>query len=306
MRSISAYASLRSVEGSLHEVELFDGRVLEVYASGPTEGVALVFQHGTPGHALPLRVIERAVHARGLQFVTTSRPGYGASTPRPERQVVDVVEDTQAILTYLGIDRCLVAGWSGGGPHALASAARLRGVKGALIIAGVAPSSAEGLDWMAGMGEDNVVEFGAAIEGAHRLRPYLEKASDEMKDVTVEALISSMDSLLPDVDRAVLTDEFGEDLLTSFREGLRIGVDGWLEDDLAFVTPWGFDLEEIRVPTMVWQGSEDLMVPFDHGRWLAAHIPDALVHLEMGEGHLSIGIGAIDRMLEELASAITW
>ncbi len=94
---------------------------------------------------------------------------------------------------------------------------------------------------MAGMGDDNVVEFGAAIEGAGRLRPFLEDRREEMKGVTVEALVSSMDSLLPDVDRSVLSDEFGEDLLTSFREGLRIGVHGWLEDDLAFVAPWGFE-----------------------------------------------------------------
>ena len=292
------------MEGSLRQVELLDGRKLEVYASGPSDGLTFFFHHGTPGHALPLRVIERAVHARGLQLVTISRPGYGASTPRPGRRVVDVAEDTEAILTHLGIRRCLVAGWSGGGPHALASAARLGDVIGALVIAGVAPSSAEGLDWMAGMGEDNVVEFGAALEGAERLRPHLEEARKEIKGVTVEGLISSMDSLLPDVDRAVLTAEFGEDIVTSFQEGLRIGVDGWLEDDLAFVAPWGFDLGEISVPTMVWQGSEDLMVPFDHGRWLAAHLPSASAHLEMGEGHLSIGIGAVDRMLDELLGIV--
>jgi pimeloyl-ACP methyl ester carboxylesterase len=291
------------MESSVRPLELPDGRRLNVYASGPTDGLTFFFHHGTPAHARPIRAMERAVHAHGLQLVAISRPGYGTSSPRTGRRVVDVVDDTKAVLAHLGIDRCFVAGWSGGGPHALACAARLKEAIGTLIIAGVAPYGAEGLDWMAGMGEDNVTEIGMALEGADRLRPYLEEQRKEMEGATVEGLIASMDSLLPDVDRAVLTDEFGEDMVASIHEGLRIGIDGWLEDDLAFVAPWGFDLEEVQIPTMVWQGSKDLMVPFDHGRWLAAHLPDASVHLEEGEGHLSIGLGAFDRMLDELVGA---
>jgi len=109
--------------------------------------------------------------------------------------------------------------------------------------------------------------------------------------------------LLPDVDRAVLTGEFGDDMAASFREAVRVSVDGWLDDDLAFTRGWGFGLEEITVPTMIWQGSADLMVPFAHGQWLASQLPGASVHLEEGEGHLSVGIGALGRMLDELVSA---
>jgi pimeloyl-ACP methyl ester carboxylesterase len=92
-------------------------------------------------------------------------------------------------------------------------------------------------------------------------------------------------------------------MAASFREAVRVSVDGWLDDDLAFTRPWGFGLAEITVPTMIWQGSADLMVPFAHGQWLAAQLPGASVHLEEGEGHLSVGIGALDQMLDELVSA---
>jgi pimeloyl-ACP methyl ester carboxylesterase len=101
----------------------------------------------------------------------------------------------------------------------------------------------------------------------------------------------------------MLTGEFGEDLAASFREALRTGVEGWFEDDIAFTGSWGFGLEEISVPTMIWQGSADLMVPFSHGQWLASRLLDASAHLEEGEGHLSVGLGALDRMLDELVSA---
>ena len=288
---------------TIDHVMLDDGRRLDVRASGPDGGQPLVFHHGTPGAATPIRAIERAAHERGLRFITTSRPGYGASTRQPGRTVADVVADTQAVLDALGATSCFVAGWSGGGPHALACAARLPGTVATLVIAGVAPYGADGIDFMAGMGEDNVIEFSAAVEGEAALRAYLDSTHTQLKDVTVEMIVGSLSSLLPDVDRAVLSDEFGEDMVAAFHEGLRLGIDGQLDDDLAFVAPWGFALDEITTPVMMWQGSEDLMVPFTHGQWLAAHVPGVSAHLEQGEGHLSIGIGSIEAMFDELVGS---
>jgi len=156
---------------------------------------------------------------------------------------------------------------------------------------------------MAGMGEENIVEFSAALDGADRLRSYLLPQREQLKDVTAAGIVASLETLLPEVDRAVLTGEFGEDLAASVREAVRPGVEGWLEDDIAFTRSWGFGLEEISVPTMIWQGSADLMVPFSHGQWLASQLPGASAHLEEGEGHLSVWLGALDRMLDELVRA---
>jgi pimeloyl-ACP methyl ester carboxylesterase len=284
-------------------VWLPDGRRLDVRVSGPTGGLPLVFHHGTPGAATPVRALERAAHARGLRLVTTSRPGYGDSSRQPGRAVVDVAADTAAVLAAIGAERCLIAGWSGGGPHALACGARLGAAAAVLVIAGVAPYGAQGLDWMAGMGEENIVEFSAAIQGEDELRSYLLQQREQLKDITAADVAAGLETLLPDVDKAVLTGEFAEDMAASFREAVRTGVGGWLDDDLAFARPWGFGLEQISVPAMIWQGSADLMVPFSHGQWLASQLPGASAHLEQGEGHLSVGLGALDRMLDELVGA---
>ena len=284
-------------------VRLPDGRRLDMRVSGPAGGFPLVFHHGTPDAATPFRALERAAHARGLRLVTTSRPGYGDSSRQPGRAVVDVAADTEAVLAAIGAERCLVAGWSGGGPHALACGARLGAAAAVLVIAGIAPYGAKGLDWMAGMGEENIAEFAAALRGEDELRSYLRQEREQLKDITAADVAASLETLLPDVDRAVLTGEFGEDMAASFREAVRTGVEGWLDDDLAFASPWGFGLEEISVPAMIWQGSADLMVPFSHGQWLASQLPRASAHLEEGEGHLSVGLGSLDRMLDELVGA---
>ena len=214
--------------------------------------------------------------------------------------------DVAAVLTHLGAPRCLVAGWSGGGPHALATGSRLpEQVAGILCIAGVAPYDAEGLNFLEGMGQQNIEEFGLALQGEEAIRPSNEAEAVGLRNTDAAGLIEGMATLLPDVDRAVLTAEFGEDMVANFAEGLRTGVDGWVDDDLAFVAPWGFSLAEIAVPTFVWQGSEDLMVPFAHGQWLAAHVPGATARLQQAEGHLSIGVGALDRMFDDLLTTIS-
>jgi pimeloyl-ACP methyl ester carboxylesterase len=288
---------------SCEQVQLPDGRRLDLRVTGPADGLPLVFHHGTPSSAVPIRALERAAHARGLRLVTPSRPGYGRSTRQPGRSVVDVVADTGALLAALGADRCLTMGWSGGGPHSLACGARLAAAAAVLVVAGVAPREADGLDWMAGMGAENVVEFSAAVQGEDQLRPYLLQLGEVLRNIQAADIVASMQSLLPDVDRAVLTGEFGEDMAAGFREAMHTGIDGWLDDDLAFVKPWGFSLAEISVPTTIWQGSADLMVPFAHGQWLASRIPAAAVHLEDGQGHLSIALGKLDAMLDELVKA---
>lgn len=282
-----------------------DGRRLDVTVTGPAEGIPLVFHHGTPGSATQLGPLRRVTREHGLRLVTYSRPGYGGSTRQPGRSVASVVDDVAALLDHVGAARCLVAGWSGGGPHALATAAGLpERVAGALVLAGVAPYAAEGLDFLAGMGEGNVEEFGLAVRGEDALRPLLEREAVGLRQGDVPTMLEGLSSLLPEVDRAVLSDEFGEETAANFAEGLRNGVDGWLDDDLAFVRPWGFALDDVTVPTFLWQGSEDLMVPFAHGQWLARHVPGVTAHLEQGQGHLSIGIGALDRIFAEFTKTL--
>ena len=284
-------------------IGLPDRRELELGVSGPPGGEVLLWHHGTPGGVHQMRFLAHAVHVRGWRLVTMARPGYGTSTRLQGRLVADVVPDVTAVLDHLGADTAVVGGASGGGPHSLACAALLPDrIRAALVVCCVAPYEADGLDFLAGMGQDNVDEFGLALEGEHALRPYIEEQLPAMAEATPEQLVEQMASLLPEVDRACLTGDVGADFAAAMNDVGRAGAEGWIDDDLAFTRPWGFDLDQVRAPVSLWQGQLDLMVPFAHGQWLAPRIPGVSAHLERDQGHLSITVGAVERMLDELAA----
>lgn len=282
------------------QVPLPDGRKLEVLVDGPEDGLPLVWHSGTPNGAALDEAQTAAAAAQGLRVVALSRPGYGASTRQPGRSVADVAADTAAVLDRLGAGAFVTAGASGGGPHALACAALLPDrCRAAATVAGVAPYEAAGLDFLAGMGEENVGEFGAALQGEAVLRPLLEAWSADMATITGPEVAEALGGLVPPVDVAALTGAYADWLARALRNA---GADGWIDDDLAFIRPWGFDLAALTVPVTVWQGDQDLMVPFAHGQWLAANVPGATARLLDGHGHLSLVADHLPAILADLVA----
>lgn len=278
-------------------------RTLDVLVSGPADGLALVLHSGTPAGLTAVRPMTGAASARGLRTVLYARPGYYGSPPQPGRRVADAAADVAAILDWLGIGKFVTAGWSGGGPHALACAAALPGrCLAAATIAGVAPYNSPGLDWLAGMGAENVEEFGAAVAGERELSQFLEAAAVELRDITGAAVAAALGGLVSAVDAAAASGDFADYLAASFRSALRAGIAGWRDDDLAFVSDWGFAVGsgELKVPVAIWQGDQDLMVPTAHGEWLAAHVAGARPRMRPGHGHLSLVTTAFGEVLDDL------
>lgn len=283
------------------EVRREDGRVLEVLVAGDPAAMPFVFQNGTPTAAALFAPMVAAAAERGLRTITYSRPGYAGSSEQPGRSVAAAAADVAAVLDALGDGRFVTVGWSGGGPHALACAALLGGrCAAAATIASIAPYAAEGLEWMAGMGDENIEEFSLTLQGAPALTPWLERYAADLASVSGDGVAAALGSLVTDVDRAALTGEFADFMAGVFHRAVSTGIAGWRDDDLAFARPWGFDLAAISVPVSVWQGGEDRMVPYAHGAWLAAHVAGARVHLHPEHGHLSLGVAAIGDILDDL------
>ena len=290
-----------------HSLTLPDGRELEYLTGGAANGVPLVHHTGTPSAAVVDPLVWAAAERAGLHLVTYSRPGYGASTPRPAPDgwpvpIAADAEDTTALLDHLGMGEFVTLGWSGGGPRALACAATLPGrCLAAATLAGVAPADESGPDWTEGMGEENVRDFAAAREGRDSYGPIAVDQAAALATVTAADIVASMGDLVDEVDAAALSDEIGEAVAASFNHAVAQGPGGMVEDTLQIVQPWGFDLAAITVPVSVWQGARDRMVPFAHGRWLAAAIPGARAHLFDDEGHISL-VRRIDEILADLRS----
>lgn len=282
-------------------VDLPDGRVLEVTISGPADGVPLLWHHGTPGCDFQSAGRRAAAAERGLRLVTYARAGAKRSTRHLGRSVADVAADMAAVLDHLGASRCLTGGQSGGGPHALATGALLPDRVAAVItVCGVRPYGPGFLD---GMGQDNLDEFALALQGEEALTPYLLQQREGLLTADPDTVVATLATLLPAPDRAALTGEVGADLLANLAGGVE-SIYGWLDDDLAFTKHWGFELEDIAVPVSFWQGSEDLMVPQSHMPWQAKRVPGAKMHLQPGEGHLSLQINHFGRMLDEAVAQL--
>jgi pimeloyl-ACP methyl ester carboxylesterase len=282
-------------------VRVADGRDIEFLTAGPEDGRPLVVHEGTPVGLVVNSRLGAAAAERGLRIVQVARPGYVQSTARPGRLVADIASDVAAVLDDIGSDTFVSIGFSGGGPHSIACAALLPGqCLAAASVAGVGPYGVDGLDFLAGMGPENVEEFSLAVQGEEALTPFLEKEAVVLRGITGEQIVGALAGLISEADAAVLTGEFADSLAAGLRSAVSNGIAGWRDDDLAFAADWGFWPDTHSAPIAIWQGDQDNMVPFAHGRWLAAHIPGARVHLEPRAGHLTMTVTAIDRILDEL------
>ena len=271
------------------QFKLKDGRELEILDNGINSDTAIIFHHGTPDHASTWGDWLEDAATLGIRAISYSRAGYGTSDRNPGRSVISVNNDIAQILDAKNITKFVSIGQSGGGPHSLANAFEPRNV-GAISLAGVGAFGAEDLNFLEGMGPENHDEFGAAVKGEASIEEWMNRNAGAFKDVTGADIIEAFGGLLGDADKAALAAGGAEKMAASTRSGLAVSFDGWIDDDLVFVKPWGFDLAAITKPVFLWQGDDDFMVPHAHSYWLEKHIPTAKLTFKAGEGHISLGI----------------
>jgi pimeloyl-ACP methyl ester carboxylesterase len=280
-------------------VEAADGRRLAVNWSGDTGGEPVFFLHGTPGSRLSLPQKE-LLKKLGVWLISFDRPGYGRSDRLEARTVADVAPDVKAIANWLGLEQFAVLGRSGGGPHALACAALLPDrVTRAAALVSLAPMKVPGLHWFRGMAESNVTAYSIAADGKlTELRNLLTGYADEIA-TDPGSHLAVLSPEMPEADRQVISDsEVRKRLEHNFSEALRNSVDGWIDDVLAFCSPWDFDLSGIEVPVLLWHGNRDVFSPVAHTQWLGRRIRGARVKIQPDHAHF----GA----LEAVEDALSW
>ncbi|MFF0145717.1 pimeloyl-ACP methyl ester carboxylesterase [Amycolatopsis sulphurea] len=285
-------------------VSLPDGRTCEVLVHGDQER-ALVHQPGTPSGTAPDPLLAEVGDALGLRVVIPLRPGYGSSTPNPGRRMADVPGDIEAVVAKLGVREFISAGYSGGGPHSLATAALAPSCKAAAVVVSPAPRDAEGLDYYDGMAASNHEEWALADQGIEAVRPWLERHGAEIRENPVANFVELTSDALPDVDRAVILGDAGR-VGAGLAKALENGIEGWLEDDIALTTPWGFDLPSVTTPVAFWAGRQDKFISCRHTAWMALQIPGSDLHLLAEHGHLSLMRALLPELLGDLIRKAGW
>ncbi|EWY37257.1 alpha/beta hydrolase [Skermanella stibiiresistens SB22] len=225
------------------------------------------------------------IEITGVRLVALDRPGYGLSDPKPGRTLADWPADAAAAADALGIGRFTVAGVSGGAPYAAACAAMLADrVAGLVLISGVAPPD---MGWEAGGAAEKLMILdrlpgSAALAAALGRRLVLGVRSASL----LRALLRF--GGLPEADKRVLAGDLGIHVLDSFREALRNGPQGALDDARNYARPWDFAVEDIHAPTIIWHGTADSEVPVAAAEVYARLIPHARMCVKEGEGHFSL------------------
>ncbi|MEO3975027.1 alpha/beta hydrolase [Streptomyces sp. CAU 1734] len=275
---------------------------------GDPQGYPVFLLHGTPGSRLGPRPRTFHLHNLGIRLIAYDRPGYGDSDPHTGRSVADAALDVRAIADTLGIGRYSVVGRSGGGPHALSCAALTpERVRSAAAVVTVAPPDAEGLNWLVGMAESNVMTYTMMARNSPDLTQVgalLARNADAIRR-DPSSLLSSLAGEMPAVDRRVVEDAGIRDLLQlNYLSAVGEADEpsepdgggpaplpeplGWIDDLVALRQPWGFAPEEISdVPVLLWHGEQDVFAPVSHFHWLADRIPGASAVLQPSAAHFA-------------------
>lgn len=269
----------------------FGGGTIEFVVDGRDDTPGLLLFHlGTPCAAVPFDDLTRAAAAAGLRTAIYSRPGYGTSTRRAGRIMADEAATSAALADHLGHERFYTAGWSGGGPVALACAALLPGrVRACLTLGSLAPWHEAGDISTLGFRPEDQQEWEIlGSDDPSELVPSFEEAAAKGDQRTAESFASNPRS--NDADRAVVLGPggLGDAIASSMRRAFLTGWFGHYDDNLAEARPWGFRVADIRVPVIVRHGNGDGWVSIEHGRWLAKTIPGARGVFPPGAGHTSI------------------
>ena len=293
-------------------VELADGRCFGLARYGAENGLAVLALHGAPASRIMFDVTDAAAKKLTLQIYCPERPGYGV-TPKDEAPTLETrVADLEAIADRLGLQRFAVLGVSGGGPYAVALAARLgRRVNGLALVSPMGPIA----QFMAAKRAGTIgSEYGSVPRG-HRLffleLPKRKRLLVLQAGIGARAFKAAPNSfakifaqLLSRSDTKVLSQPHVEKSLVAMTlEALRHGVGGGMADLTIFSRPWPVHFERITAPAILFQGTADRIVPVPVSVWLADLIPNCRFELREGAGHFWVyeHVGEVLKSLAEIS-----
>jgi pimeloyl-ACP methyl ester carboxylesterase len=238
---------------------------------------------GTPGSRLYRHPDPAIIRSLGVRYLMADRPGYGGSDRLPGRGVADIADDLAVLLDHHQLDRVPVMGTSGGGPHALAVAARHPGrITAVSVIVGASPLEPDEVKNLVGV---NAAGYAAAERGWDALHELL--AQVRVRLLGDEGMAGVLSDAPPE-DRAVMKDPAWQKLSrANTAEALRQGAEGWTDESMALHHPWDFDPGRIRSTVTWWHGDNDKNAPLSAAKRAAARLKSVDMRVWHNEGHFA-------------------
>lgn len=278
---------------------LRDGRTMGWCEYGSQIGRPVLAFHGAPACRLLFRPADEAARALGLRLIAPDRPGYGLSTPMPGRSLADWTTDTAEFMGQLGIERAPVLAISGGCPYAVAAAGLLGDRISGLAL--VSPLGEVGGPAAAALANRMQRAFFLGLPRRPRLLLRGASAGRAVFLRAPDASYAAFAAMLSPADREALAGpEAKQVVIDMTREALRQGVEGALSDMAIYGRPWGIDPAGIRCPAVLWQGTDDRIVPAALALDLGRQLPGCAVHRLDGQGHFWV-LGHVEEVLESVA-----
>lgn len=280
-----------------------DGRALEYIDNGVSSKSALIFHHGTPGVMGVWNTWLTAAAEQSTRAIAFTRPGYASSDRKTGRTVIEANDDLEELLNQLEVDNFVSVGWSGGGPYAMASGL-LERCTAVHLIASVSPFDVKDFDWFQDQSSQSVEEAKISSENLEASISYKENYYTEIRDLTTEQVLSFQ------IKRATFKSfendyiAFAEDVRIGLRDALTPSVVGFAEDEFAFLTNWGFDVQGIQVPVGIWQGLDDESVSPHMAKWLNENIFNSTLKLFESQNHASIMVEKRKEILNAASRAL--
>ncbi len=283
-------------------LKLPDGSRIGCAEYGDPDGLPVLALHGTPGSRLMFALTHGAARDRGIRIIAPERPGYGQSDFRHFETLAQSAADVNAVADAYGLDRFAIIGVSGGGPFAIAAAATNPDRIPLLALAGPVGPIAD-LGRTIRVSRVHYVLFRVLAGSSLGPRAFF-KALRYMVFKAPDTAYRWLMRRVKRSDRVILARaDVRASLQAAIREGLQPGVEGAVQDLRLYCAPWGLRLAEIDVPAIVWQGSDDTIVPPAAAYALAQALPNCRLDVIQAAGHYWV-FAQFDLILDAVAAVL--
>jgi pimeloyl-ACP methyl ester carboxylesterase len=283
-------------------IQLRDGAVVAFEEYGDPAGTPVIFCHGWPSSRTMAQITDVPARAIGVRVISPDRPGISGSSMQLNRKLSDWPRVVEQLVDDLEIDDFRILAISGGAPYAYATALAMpERVRAIAIVGGVVPfvelKDFKGLlplyRWMLQFYRNRPKLIRQMF---HLVRPFLSiRTPIRLRPVLVKML------LLRPCDAASLRDDAAfEAIFESQRRAWRGSAEGVMIDAQVYAQPWGFAIEDVRVPVRLWHGYEDRAFAVPLAQEIASRLPNCKGRFIPNEGHYSLPIRHMREILADL------